>query len=78
MWKFFFQLQNGVEHNGKIYTINAHCCVKVEFHESRWVHYHVIFLTHRFLPKGLLAELANFASRLASGEHRLGLFAVME
>jgi hypothetical protein len=55
--KVFFQLRHGVEHEGRIYTIDAPYCVKVEFHESGWVHYHVIFLTRRFLPKELLAEL---------------------
>lgn len=57
MRKVFFQLRHGVEHEGKIYKIDAPYCVKVEFHENGWVHYHVIFLTHRFLPKELLAEL---------------------
>ncbi|HEX3719577.1 MAG TPA: hypothetical protein VH595_16610 [Verrucomicrobiae bacterium] len=55
--KVFFQLRHGVEHEGKTHTIDAPYCVKVEFHESGWVHYHVIFLTRRFLPKELLAEL---------------------
>ena len=55
--KVFFQLRHGVEHEGKLYTINAPYCIKVEFHESGWVHYHAIFLTRRFLPKELLAEL---------------------
>jgi hypothetical protein len=55
--KVFFQLRHGVEHEGKVYAIDAPYCVKVEFHESGWVHYHVIFLTRRFLPKELLAEL---------------------
>ena len=57
MRKVFYQLRQGVEHEGKVYQIAAPYCVKVEFHESGWVHYHVIFLTHRFLPKELLAEL---------------------
>ena len=57
MRKVFYQLRHGVEHEGKIYTIDAPYCVKVEFHESGWVHYHVIFLTRRFLPKELLAEM---------------------
>lgn len=57
MRKVFYQLRKGVEHEGKIYTIDAPYCVKVEFHESGWVHYHVIFLTRRFLPKEMLAEL---------------------
>jgi hypothetical protein len=55
--KVFFQLRHGVEHEGRTYTIDAPYCVKVEFHESGWVHYHVIFLTRRFLPKELLGEL---------------------
>ena len=59
MRKVFYQLRHGVEHEGKIYVIDAPYCVKVEFHESGWVHYHVIFLTRRFLPKELLAKLWN-------------------
>jgi hypothetical protein len=55
--KVFFQLRHGVEHEGKRYVIDAPYCVKVEFHESGWVHYHVIFLTRRFVPRELLAEL---------------------
>lgn len=55
--KVFFQLRRGVAHEGKMYTVNAPYCIKVEFHESGWVHYHAIFLTRRFLPKELLAEL---------------------
>ncbi|MCX6904151.1 MAG: hypothetical protein NTW03_11885 [Verrucomicrobia bacterium] len=55
--KVFFQLRQGVEHEGKTYSIDAPYCIKVEFHESGWVHYHAIFLTPRFLPKELLSEL---------------------
>ena len=55
--KVFFQLRQGVEHEGKNYVIDAPYCIKVKFHESNWVHYHAIFLTRRFLPKELLAEL---------------------
>ena len=55
--KIFFQLRRGVQHEGKTYTIDAPYCIKVEFHESGWVHYHAIFLTRRFLPKELLGEL---------------------
>jgi hypothetical protein len=55
--KVFFQLRHGVKHEDKTYTIDAPYCIKVEFHESGWVHYHAIFLTRRFLPKELLAEL---------------------
>ena len=57
MRKMFYLLRHGVEHEGRRYTIDAPYCVKVEFHESGWVHYHVIFLTRRFVPKELLAEL---------------------
>lgn len=55
--KVFYQLRQGIEHEGKTYTIAAPYCIKVEFHESGWVHYHALFLTRRFLPKELLAEL---------------------
>jgi len=55
--KVFYRLRQGVEREGKIYVIDAPYCIKVEFHESGWVHYHAIFLTHRFLPKELLAAL---------------------
>jgi hypothetical protein len=55
--KVFYRLRQGVEHEGKVYVIDAPYCIKVEFHESGWVHYHAIFLTSRFLPKELLAEL---------------------
>jgi len=55
--KVFYRLRHGVEHECKTYVIDAPYCVKVEFHESGWVHYHSIFLTRRFLPKELLAEL---------------------
>jgi len=55
--KVFYQLRNGVEHEGKIYIIDAPYCIKVEFHESGWVHFHAIFLTRRFLPKELLAGM---------------------
>src|ERR1017187_7567684 len=55
--KLFFQLRRGVEHEGKFCVIDAPYCIKVEFHESGWVHYHAIFLTPRFLPKEVLSEL---------------------
>jgi hypothetical protein len=55
--KVFYQLRQGVGHEGKKYTIDAPYCIKVEFHESGWVHFHAIFLTRRFLPKELLAGL---------------------
>lgn len=55
--KIFYQLRRGVEFKGKTYLIDAPYCIKVEFHDSGWVHYHAIFLTRRFLPKELLADL---------------------
>lgn len=55
--KVFYQLRQGVEYEGKVYVIDAPYCIKVEFHESGFVHYHAIFLTRRFLPKELLAAL---------------------
>jgi hypothetical protein len=53
----FFQLRHGVEHEGRRYVLAAPYCIKVEFHESGWVHFHAIFMTRRFLPKELLAAL---------------------
>jgi hypothetical protein len=55
--KLFYQLRQGIEHEGKTYVIDSPYCIKVEFHESGWVHYHAIFLTNRFVPKELLTEL---------------------
>lgn len=55
--KVFYRLRHGIEHEGRMFRIDAPYCIKVEFHESGWVHYHAIFLTHRFLPKELLADL---------------------
>src|ERR1039457_909793 len=40
--KLFYQLRQGVEHEGKTYVIDAPYCIKVEFHESGWVHYHAV------------------------------------
>src|ERR1022692_1203346 len=55
--KVFYQLRHGVEFEGKTFVIDAPFCIKVEFHESGWVHFHAIFLTRRFLPKALLFDL---------------------
>jgi hypothetical protein len=55
--KIFYQLRQGVEFEGKTYIIDAPYCIKVEFHENGWTHYHAIFLTRRFLPKELLAAM---------------------
>lgn len=55
--KIFYKLRKGILYNGKKYQIDAPYCIKVEFHDSGWVHYHAIFLTRRFLPKELLSKL---------------------
>lgn len=55
--KVFYRLRKGVEWEGKEYQIDSPYCVKVEFHENGWAHFHSIFLTQRFLPGALLNEL---------------------
>lgn len=55
--RLFHKLRRGVQWQGKSYRIDAPYCVKVEFHEDGWAHFHVIFLTRRFLPGPLLNEL---------------------
>lgn len=58
--RIFFKLRRGVEWEGKRFVIDAPYCVKVEFHQNGWAHFHVIFLTRRFLPGGLLNQLWEF------------------
>jgi hypothetical protein len=55
-------------------------CIKVEFHESGWVHYQAIFLTRRFLPKELLgkccagkSEINAWASKTLKQWHEHGV-----
>jgi len=55
--RVFFELRKGVEWQGKHYEINAPYCVKVEFHQSGWAHFHAVFLTRRYVPGALLSEL---------------------
>lgn len=55
--KLFYALRKGVEWEGKTITLKAPYCVKVEFHENGWPHFHVVFLTKRHLPGPLLNEL---------------------
>lgn len=55
--RVFHRLRNGVEWNGRRYIIDSPYAVKVEFHANGWAHFHVIFLTRRFLPGELLTEL---------------------
>lgn len=60
--KMFYQLRQGVEWEGKTYIIDAAYCTKVEFHadEEGWPHFHCIWLTRRFVPAQMLAELWGF------------------
>ncbi len=55
--KLFYALRKGVDWEGKTYRMDAPYCVKVEFHRNGWAHFHVIFLTKRFLPGALLNHL---------------------
>jgi len=55
--RVFHKLRKGVPWGDKRFCIDAPYCIKVEFHQSGWVHYHCIFLTRRFLPGELLNEL---------------------
>lgn len=60
--KMFYALRQGVEWKGKIYKIDSAYCTKVEFHadEEGWPHFHCIWLTRRFVPADMLAELWGF------------------
>jgi hypothetical protein len=58
--RIFFKLRRGVEWKGKRYVIDASYCVKLEFHKNGCAHFHVIFLTRRFLPAELLTELWGY------------------
>ena len=55
--KLFYKLRNGLEYEGKKILINAPYCVKTEFHQNGWVHYHVVFLTQKRIPGLLLNQL---------------------
>lgn len=60
--KMFYKLRRGVKWNGKVYRIDAEYCTKLEFHddEEGWPHFHVIWLTRRFVPVELLEELWGY------------------
>ena len=60
--KVFFKLRNGVKWEGKLYCITSPYCTKVEFHddEEGWPHYHLIWLTRRFVPVEMLKALWSF------------------
>jgi hypothetical protein len=55
--RVFYQLRKGVSWRGKVHRIDAPYGVKVEFHGNEWAHFHVVFLTRRFLPAEFLTEL---------------------
>jgi hypothetical protein len=58
--RMFYKLRQGVQWEGIRYVIDAPYCVKVEFHQNGWAHFHVVFLTRRFLPAPLLNELWGY------------------
>jgi hypothetical protein len=72
--RIFFRLRRGVAWEGKTYLIDAPYCVKVEFHANGWAHFHVVFLTRRFLPGPLLNSLWTHGrtnvKRIKAGEFR--------
>ena len=55
--RIFHRLRHGVSWEGKKYTIDAPYAIKVEFHQTGWAHFHVVFLTRRHLPGALLNHL---------------------
>lgn len=55
--RIFHKLRKGVNHEGKNYRITEPYCVKTEFHENGFAHFHVVFLTRRFLPAELLNHI---------------------
>ncbi len=72
--KVFYRLRKGIVWEGKLYRIDVPYCVKLEFHEDGWPHFHVIFLTRRFLPKELLDEVwglgFTFVQRISDEDFR--------
>ena len=58
--RIFYKLRKGIEWEGKLYRIDAPYCIKVEFHQNGWAHFHVVFLTRRFLPGAMLTQLWGY------------------
>lgn len=58
--KVFYALRKGVWWEGKLYKIKSPYCVKTEFHENGFAHFHLIFLTRKFLPADLLNHLWGY------------------
>jgi len=70
--RVFYQLRHGVDWEGKRIQLDTPYAVKVEFHASGWAHFHVVFLTRRFLPAELLNhlwELGRTNIRRISNKH---------
>jgi hypothetical protein len=55
--RVFHKLRKGVTWEGKWYQVDAPYAVKVEFHKNGWAHFHVIFLSRRYIPGALLNHL---------------------
>lgn len=55
--RMFHRLRRGVVFNGIRYVVNEPYAVKVEFHQNGWAHFHVIFLTRRYIPAGLFGAI---------------------
>ena len=58
--RVFYHLRHGVKWEGRNHVIDAPYCIKLEFHENEWAHFHSIFLTRRFLPGELLTDLWGY------------------
>lgn len=58
--RIFCELRHGTQWKGNLIKLNSPYFVKVEFHESGYAHYHIIFLSRRFLPRELLTELWGY------------------
>lgn len=55
--RVFHRLRQGETWQGRRYAVDGAYCVKVEFHRNGWAHFHVIFLTRRYVPNDLLRKL---------------------
>lgn len=55
--RVFHKLRKGAMWEGKLYQVDAPYAVKVEFHRNGWAHFHVIFLSRRYIPGALLNHL---------------------
>ena len=60
--KVFYKLRKGVNWEDKLYKIKSPYCTKVEFHddEEGWPHFHIIWLTKRFIPAELIGSLWGY------------------